>query len=286
MIRPDFCDQPYVAEVLKTSANFSVEEVLAPMIAGKWAVERVDDGTDERVRVFHGFIPSVKPYHRVTRRITSTNQEITEIPRQKTIRRVAHFLYDILLIQRKRHLVVAVPFHGLAAKSFVDVDKLLAGTRTLYERLDITKMVVELGSTGRLSLKDSEIPSGIILTRCHLAYNDPVERRRHIDQLRLSGSNLGASSIYAGLIAPVLDPTISTLLVTPILLGFALVSGGVKRSGVITDRHGNFKIAVGPGLRQIIRVFHLLDHIEQMEKVALTTSNVPIRQSSTIEGVE
>jgi hypothetical protein len=30
----------------------------------------------------------------------------------------------------------------------------------------------------------------------------------------------------------------------------------------------------------------LLDQVERMEKVALTTSNVPIRLSATIEGVE
>jgi hypothetical protein len=287
MIRPDFCDQPYIAEVLKIPTKASgVEEALETLVDGRWNVEHIDDDHGNKVTLLHGFIPSQQPYHRATRRINNTKGEPIELPRRKTIRRRDHFLYDIFMVHRRRHLVIAVPFHGLASKVFVEVDKILAGTGILYERLDITKMVVELGESGSLIINDNGVEAGIVLTRCHLAYSDPVERRRDIDQLRLSGSNLGASKIYSDLIDPVLRPSDSRMVVTPVLLGVALVRGGTRKSGAITDRHGNFKISVGPGLRQLTRLFHLLDQVERMEKVALTTSNVPIRLSATIEGVE
>src|SRR5205085_581292 len=126
----------------------------------------------------------------------------------------------------------------------------------------------------------------IFVTRCHLAYSDPVERRRDIEQVRLTGSDIGASKIYSSLIGPVLDRTASQTIVTPILLGFASARDGVKKSSATTDRHGNFKVTVGPGLRQVTRLFKLLDILESLTGVASTSGNVPILQSATIKDVE
>lgn len=287
MIRPDFADQPYIAEVLRTSANGSgaVSE-LGRLVEGKWNEEVILDPAENEIAVRHGFVASDKPYHRVTRTITNANGDAIQIPRQKMVRRREYYLYDFLVVQRGRHVVVAVPFHGLAMRLFLEVDKILAGTRTMYEKLDITNMVIHLGSAGRLALAEGQSGEDIILTRCHLAYSDAAERRRDIDQVRLTGSNLGASEIYAGLVRPVLKPARTGLTVTPVLLGFALFSGGVRKASATTDRHGNFKISVGPGLRQVTRLFQLLDGIERMEDVASTTSNVPILLSSSIEGAE
>jgi hypothetical protein len=287
MIRPDFADQPYIAEVLRTSANSSgALSALERLVEGKWNQEVIQDPAENQITVLHGFVASASPYHRTTRTITTPKGETVQVPRQKVIRRRDHYLYDLLVVQRGRHVVVAVPFHGLATRLFLEVDKILAGTRTMYEKLDITKMVIQLGSTGRMALVEGQRGDDIILTRCHLAYSDPAERRRDIDQVRLTGSNLGASEIYAGLIHPVLNPVKVGLTVTPVLLGFALFSGGIRKSSATTDRHGNFKISVGAGLRQATRLFQLLDGIERMEGVASITSNVPILQSGSIEGAE
>ena len=51
-------------------------------------------------------------------------------------------LYDVFIAQCNHHLVVAVPFHDLAEDFFPRVDNALAGTRTVYEKLDITNMVI------------------------------------------------------------------------------------------------------------------------------------------------
>src|SRR5207247_10424251 len=126
----------------------------------------------------------------------------------------------------------------------------------------------QLGAEGRIArLTESQSEVAIVVTRCHLAYSDPIERRHDLDQVRLTGANLGATEIYPQLVRPVLHPRPpgSGLTVTPILLGFALTTDNVKKTGAITDRHGNFKVSVGPGLRQVTRLFQLLDEIEAME---------------------
>jgi hypothetical protein len=88
------------------------------------------------------------------------------------------------------------------------------------------------------------------------------------------------------LVAPVLKPEIVHATVTPVVLGFALSENGVRKASATTDRHGNFKIWVAPGLRRLSRLFNLLRTLETMENVALTTSNVPIKQSETIRKAE
>lgn len=288
MLVTDFCNQPYIAEVLQTSTVGAERgpEAIERLIEGKWREERVLDDGDE-ITIHHGYFASPFSYHRATRNRTNADGVEVQIPRTKVIRGKEHYLYDLLIVRRRRHLVVAVPFHALATSLFLKIDKVLAGTRTLYETLNITNMVIQLGMGGRIAtVGENGSRAEILVTRCHLAYSDPVERRRDIEQVRLTGSNIGASKIYGELVEPVLQRAEPQSIVTPILLGFALVRDGVRKSSATTDRHGNFKVTVGPGLRQVTRLFTLLDEIERLQNVASTTSNVPILQSASIEEVE
>lgn len=288
MLRPDFCNQPYIAEVLRTSgAGAAAPAALERLIEGRWNEDRLPDADGDEIMIHHGLVASQVPYHRASRTITSEGGVEVQIPRTKVIRSREHYLYDLLVVQRGRHFIVAVPFHGLATGLFLKIDKVLAGTRTLYETLNITNMVIRMGLSGRVARQArSEGETAIVVTRCHLAYNDPVERHHDLDQVRLTGGNLGASEIYPKLVRPVLSPKDSALIVTPVLLGFALVTDGIRKSSATTDRHGNFKVSVGPGLRQITRLFQLLDEIEEMGNVVSTTSNVPILQSGPMESLE
>lgn len=288
MITTDFLNQPYIAELLKMESDGAdrAPSILKRLISEGWNIDTIDEAGDPIV-VHHGFIASAFPYHRSVRNRTSPTGKPVIIPRTKPIRGQNHFLYDVLLVRRKEHLVIAVPFHALAMRIFLKIDGALAGMGTVYEKLNITKMVISFGKEGRQSAGDDvQNRSEIVVTRCHLAYSDPRERKRDVEQVRLTGSNLGASEIYPQLISPVLNKEASELEVTPILLGFALVRGGVRKSGAITDRHGNFKFSVGPGLRQVTRVFQLLDEVARIRGVVSTTANVPILQSRIIEGSE
>jgi hypothetical protein len=289
MIETDFVNQPYIAELLKMDSNNAqrTPSVLRRLPAEGWSTDSLDESSGLSTVIHHGFIASAFPYHRSVRNKTSSTGKQITIPRTKTIRGRDHFLYDLLLVRRGEHVVVAVPFHALAARVFLQIDSALAGTGTLYEKLNINNMVIRLGEKGRMPTTDPiQGASEIVVTRCHLAYSDSLERTRDLEQVRLTGSNLGASEIYSHLIAPVLKPKTSRLEVTPILLGFALVRGGVRKAGAITDRHGNFKFSVGPGLRQVTRVFQLLEEVERIRGVVFTTANVPILQSRVIEGDE
>lgn len=281
MLTPDLFNREYTAEVLRTARRDSPSiDAIRSLLATSWTEEHVDQEGDD-VRVLHAFVASQTPYHRV-RAIDHPGQRA---PRTKAIRGVAHFLYDVLILVRGRHVVIAVPFHGLAERFFVGVDAALAGSRTLYETLDITKMVIRLGVAGRTSVStNSDLEMDVGLTRCHLAYEDPL-RRRDLQQVRLVGTNIGASEIYRELVRPILSPS-PALTVTPILLGCALFRGGIKTSSATTDRHGNFKVWVGPGLRQVLRLFQLIDAIEGLESVVATTSNLPILQSAGILEME
>jgi hypothetical protein len=101
----------------------------------------------------------------------------------------------------------------------------------------------------------------------------------------MTGSDLGSSDEYRSLIAPVLKKN-SAKTVTPVVLGFALGKNGVRKSSATTDRHGNFKLWIAPGLRRLTRLFGLLDAIGHMNDVSSDTSNVPILQSKTIREAE
>jgi hypothetical protein len=286
MLTPYFSNQPYVAEILRTSVTNAgrARHALRKHVDKDWQEYRLEQIDGRDIHIYHSFVGSTIPFHRAMRRIIDENGKTIEIPVIKSIRRRDHFLYDFLMLRREEHLVLAVPFHGLANRLFLEIDTTLAGTRTEYERIDITKLVLQLGSRGRISLgKDKEMSSEMVITRCHLAYNDPGSRKRDIEQLRLTGANVGASEVYPHLINPVLKPDSSNLTVTPVLLGFALVTDGVRKSSATTDRHGNFKVTVGPGLRQLSRLFSLLDQVERLRNVVSTTSNVPILQSGALE---
>lgn len=285
MLTPDFSNQQYVAEVLRTTGGAAVPTAIERLTAGKWDRDTVTTDAGS-IAVHHGFVPSPVAYHRATRTIKDASGHEVSVPRTKVIRGQEQYLYDLFVLQRDRDVVIAVPFHALAMHVFVKVDKQLAGTRILYERLNLTNMVIKLGATGQARILGDIDDETIVITRCHLAYVDRAQRGRDLEQVRLSGANLGASPIYADLIAPVLRPA-PRLAVTPIMLGFALYSGGVRKTSATTDLHGNFKLTVGPGLRQVTRLFHLLDSVQEMRNVVSTTTNLPILQSQAIaESVE
>ena len=288
-MNPDFSDRTYTAEVMKTLSDPSdaVKAILRLTTGPRNECESAERLASV-VRVIHTFIATKEGYHRFARTLIGPNRKQIEIPRHQTVREVDCYLYDVLIAQCQRHIVVAVPFHDLAERFFVRVDRALAGTRTLYERLDITNMVIRLGSSGIKEIRRAELGEAVALsvTRCHLAYAEAETRSANLQQVRMTGANLGAAAEYRSLIAPVLSPRSSSTTITPVVLGFALSTDGVRKSSATTDRHGNFKIWVAPGVRRLIRLFALLDTLEAMENVTFTTSNVPILQSKTIRDAE
>lgn len=290
MLRTDFENHLYTAEVLRIGRTTAAPAgALEPLLISKWSRVEVPHGDGTQILLHHGFVSSRTAFHRAMRSRTNEQGSVEQIPRIKSVRGQDHFLYDVLLAQHRDHVVVAVPFHRLAEGFFVRVDERLAGTRTLYEKLNITKIIIHLAAEQR---QDADRQIGV--TRCQLAYDDPLEHRRDLQSIRLTGANLTATEIYRQVIAPVLDQSKSNhqsksnqlesdLEVTPVVLGFASIVGGVKKSSAITDAHGNFKLHVGPGLRQLLRAFDLLDDIEAMKGVASATSNIPILQAGAIE---
>jgi hypothetical protein len=215
-------------------------------------------------------------------------EEIPVVPRTKLIRGKEHYLYDLLLARCGLDVMVAVPFHALAQIFFSQADRALAGKRVVYEKLDITKMVMQLGKSGvaDVSTSESRRKLEIGLTRCQLSYSDPERRSCDLQLVSLSGAHLGKTDVYQYVVEPVIDSNASSLAVTPVLLGFSLYADGIKKTSATTDRHGNFKLWVGPGATRVERLFALLDGIETIEGIVSTTANVPILQSRTIEGVE
>lgn len=285
MLATDFFNQPYFAEVLKTppAATEDAANLIERLIRGKWNRESLVDN-DEEITILHGHVASPVQFHRSLRLRTHADGAEIQIPRTEFIRNKEHFLYDLLVVRRRQHVLVAVPFHALATSFFLTIDKALAGSRSLYETVNITKMVINLGLSGRTVRESKDgIKTQLLVTRCHLAFSDPATRRRDLQQVRLTGSDVGASHVYSQLVESVISPEEAPLVVTPILLGFALEKDGVRKSSATTDRHGNFKVTVGPGLRQVVRLFALLDEIEKLHDVVSTTSNVPILQSTSIK---
>ena len=99
----------------------------------------------------------------------------------------------------------------------------------------------------------------------------------------MTGENLGESEIYRHLINPVIRKANSSFSVTPVVLGSALFQDGVKKTSAITDKHGNFKVWISPGIRQLKRIYLLINALETIENVISTTSNIPILQSKSIQ---
>ena len=288
MISPDFSDRTYTAEVLSARNNSAdVLQTIAQLTHDPTFEDYGEEGGGS-VKICHAFLPTAREYHRYARAVTNSDGVEVMVPRQKRIRGREHNLYDVLVAQCRHHVIVAVPFHELAEDFFIQVDKSLAGKSARYQKLDITALVMRLGSSGAARLPGSEGGDAVSIsvTRCHLSYTDQANRSTNLQQIRINGSNLGLCEEYKSLVAPVLSPTRSGLRVTPIILGFALLANGVRKSSATTDLHGNFKIWVAPGLRRLVRLFRLLETLEAMKNITSITPNVPILQSRTIRDAE
>jgi len=287
MLTPDLYSRTYTAEVLRTRGKTDlVVKAIGELTIEHRPKEQVDGLGNTPIKILHSFVTSAIAYHRSTKIIEDKKLGTITLPRTKTIRKKQHFLYDVLVAQHGRDVIIAVPYHRLAENFFLKVDRALAGKKVVYEKLDITNLVIRLGQKGTAEVSSAGVPCKleIGLTRCHLAYSDPHGRSRFVQQVSMSGSNLGASDIYRYLIMPVLDPEGYPHTVTPILMGFSLLADGVKKTGAITDRHGNFKLSVGPRARRVERLFSLLESIESIEGVVSRTGNLPILQSNVIRG--
>jgi len=289
MLNPDFSDRTYTAEVvrIKTKADDAMRALSRLARQPRQEVEIVE-GVPFPVRVIHGYIASRKDYHRVERIVTTADGRRLSIPRRVKQGKTNVSLYDVLIAQSRNHIVVAVPFHDLAERFFVEADTALAGTGARYEKVDITRLLVRLDSTSAIAAaRSAGSDATLSITRCHLAYSDPNGRNRNLQQIQMTGSNLGETSQYQELITGVVSPKASdTVRVSPVILGFALSSDGVRKSSAVTDRHGNFKLWIAPGLRRFSRMFALLEALESIENVALTTPNLPILQSGSIRGAD
>lgn len=289
MLNPDFSDRTYTAEVIRLrSESADVLNALSRITHGPRRELEGEEPDSPAFRVLHAYIPSKRQYHRTPRLVVSEAGDRIEVPRRIKIGKTESFLYDVLIAQARRHIVLAVPFHDLAEEFFVRADDALAGTGTRYEKLDITALIMELGSRGVVDvpLASSNQKLAISVTRCHLAYSDRDGRNRDLQQIRVTGANLGTTSQYQILIEPVLKGNDPTYHVTPIVVGFALGVDGVRKSGATTDRHGNFKVWISPGIRRLTRLFSLIRALEALENVTTTTSNIPILQSGTIREAE
>jgi hypothetical protein len=289
MINPDFSDRTYTAEVskCKTGADAAFDRIAKLVTDPNVAVE-ANDSDQASIKVCHGFVATKQAFDRYPRSITTKEGVEITIPRQRKIRGKECYLYDVIVAQSQSHVIVAVPFHELAEDFFLRVDELLGGTGSSYQKLDITAMVIKLGAAGVTNAlsKDESTKIELSINRCHLSFVDQTERTSNLQKITMTGTNLGLAKEYKSLINPVLNPKSSSLTVTPFVLGFTLSENGVRKSSATTDRHGNFKIWIAAGLRRLTRLFKLLSTLEQMKDVALTTTNIPILQSSTIRDAE
>jgi len=289
MIVPDLFNRTYIAEILRTQldTDFIIETIKRLTIEHS-PPEQVEELGATSITMIHSFLPSSTGYHRFTRTVESPMQGTFSVPRTKNIRGKQHYLYDVLIATGGRDVIIAVPYHALAEMFFVQVNRALAGKRAMYEKLDITNLVVKLGQSGSVQILSDGKPRKleIGLTRCQLAYSDPQSRSQSLQQVLISGGHIGASDVYRYLVKPVLDPKNYPLTVTPILIGFALFADGIKKTSAATDRHGNFKLWIGPGATRIERLFTLLKGIESIKGILSTTGNLPILQSRAIKGAE
>jgi len=289
MIVPDLCDRTYMVEILRTRGNAdAVTEAITALTTEHRPAEEASGPDGVKIQILHSFLPSTRPYHRATRRVEGTGRTTITVPRRRKFRGKPNYFYDVLLVQCRRDVMVAVPYYALAEEFFVRVDRALAGKRVVYEKIDITNLVMRLGQTGAVEVQSGESSHELQIgvTRCQLAYSDPQGRTRDLQRVYMSGSRIGNTDVYRYLVEPVLNPSGSPLMVTPTLLGFALFMDGIKKTSAVTDRHGNFQLWVGPGVRRIERLFSLLDSVESIKGILSTTSNVPILQSRAMRTAE
>jgi hypothetical protein len=289
MLNPDYSDRTYTAEVIKCKTpTHNVANAILRLTSDADFDERINQVGASATRLRHSFLPTKESYHRFPREVTLADGSRITIPRQKESRTGSVNLYDVLIAESGHHVIVAVPFHELAEEFFVRVHERLSGMNARYEKLDITEMVIRLAQAGaqRVLSERPGVKVGLSITRCHIVYSAPDRRTLDLQQVTMTGANLGASKDYQSLIQPLLRPKETSTAVTPNVLGFALLENGVRKSSATTDQHGNFKIWIAPGLRRLIRVFALLETLEGMKDIALTTPNVPILQSATIQHAE
>ena len=285
MLNPDLYDRTYTAEVIRCKASPSE---IVKIVTGLTIEEQYENRTNEVngaiVRLTHCYLATSKDYHRYAKVIHLADGTRLEVPRRKRLRGKDVNLYDVLLASSGKHVVIAVPFHDLAKDFFLRFHNDLVAMSAEYEKVDITKMVIKLGETGagRTLLQRGPIKVGLSVSRCHLVYTEQENRRIDLQQVTMAGSDIGVSKEYKLLMGPVLKPEKAKITVSPVVLGFALTENGVKKCSAITDRHGNFKIWIAPGLRRLVRLFNLLSTLDEMEDVTSTTGNVPIMQSEKI----
>src|ERR1700752_722448 len=100
MLRTDFSNQPYIAEILKAprSAAEKAPAIIEKLVhgrssaekpvAGKWAdTERVTESDGAEILLYHGFVASPFAYHRTNRSVAYDGGKMVPIPRTATIRR-------------------------------------------------------------------------------------------------------------------------------------------------------------------------------------------------------
>lgn len=300
-IELDFHGRQYTAEVLRARSDAAdLAERVSRLSEGETTTEvRWIEGVDGQVTLshFHYRSAAERPFSRGTRTVLVGGRQVA-VPRSSGSGRAARYVYDVLVAWCGHLVLVAVPFHRLAQEFFLRADSALAGTNTLYQKLDITELVIALGAGGSLEVDEPPTDQSdrkrsshggsvtLNLSRCHLSYSDPDSRTRSLQQVAMTGEGLGDSDVYRWLIGPVLNPPAAGLKITPILLGFGLSAAGVKKASATTDRHGNFKVWVSPSLRGVAKVFRLLQAIERLSKVVSPTPNIPILQSGTIAASE
>ena len=143
MLMPDFVTRPIQTSSYKLKGNaesYSRRQLsnsgLSPSARSKSTGQAIS-GT-----ILHAFCPSIKGFHRSIRTIEVKDQGTVMVPRTKIIHRKQNYLYDLIVAQRGRDILVAVPFYGLASDFSVRVDTALEGRRTQYEKLNITNMIL------------------------------------------------------------------------------------------------------------------------------------------------
>src|SRR5262249_18435025 len=148
-MNPDFTERTYTAEVMKIAVDPNdAMKTICRMTTGPREDQKFQESNGKTVRVIHAFVGSERSFHRNPRRVVGAEGKDFQIPRTTKIRGVECFLYDIFVAQSGNHIVVAAPFHALAEYLFPKIDRSLAGTQTVHEKLDITELVIQLDAAG------------------------------------------------------------------------------------------------------------------------------------------
>ncbi len=110
MIAPDFSERTYTAEVLRVrSGPLEVVKTLCGMLKDVKS-EDSPDADEGLVGICHGFVASLRDYHRYPRTVTSAGGDDISVPRQWRSGRKDYNLYDALIAHQGQHVILAVPF--------------------------------------------------------------------------------------------------------------------------------------------------------------------------------